>query len=139
MNKKKRDELVDLIKAAVYEAVIEAMSGEITMEKRRDEKTGLPLATPEIKTEKIFIPGFLVNHLNYHEGALRGMQETIDRESKNTAAFATQIESIGNILLGHEQNLIEFAKFVDHAKRHNLLGYVDEEEIEGEIIESSIE
>ena len=125
----------DKLKKFIQEAVIEALTVEVDWEKTRDEKTGLPLKHPERRKEKIFLPAFITQLLPYHEGALRGVQETVDREVKNSLAFAEKVEAIGNILLGHEQNLIEFAKFVEHAKQHNLLGY--DEEIEAEVIDES--
>ena len=129
MKKKLQEELKQMIK----EAVREALTVDLQWEKVRDEETGLPLKHPERRNEKVFLPSFMVQLLPYHEGALRGMQEIVDREVKNTVAFAEKVEAIGNILLGHEKNLIEFAKFVEHAKEQNMLGY--EEEIEGEIID----
>lgn len=74
-----RSELHTLIKSAVAEAVNEALTVEVTVERVRDERTGLPLAVTERKTEKVFIPSLIVQMLPFQEGAMRGFQQDLSR------------------------------------------------------------
>jgi len=73
-----RDELKSLIR----EAVKEALTVDMTVEKVRDERTGQPLAVVERKTEKVFLPSLIVQMLPYQEGALRGFQQDLSRTKK---------------------------------------------------------
>ena len=73
-----RDELKSLIR----EAVKEALTVDMTVEKIRDERTGQPLAVVERKTEQVFLPSLIVQMLPYHEGALRGFQQDLSRTKK---------------------------------------------------------
>jgi hypothetical protein len=73
-----KSELQDIIR----EAVREALTVEVTMEKVRDERTGQPLSVIERKTEKVFLPSLIVQMLPYQEGALRGFQQDLSRTKK---------------------------------------------------------
>ena len=44
------------IREIIREELKEAFTIEMTMEKKRDEKTGQPLAVPEIKKIKVWLP-----------------------------------------------------------------------------------
>jgi hypothetical protein len=72
----------DDLKALIGEAVREALTVEITLERVRDERTGQPLAVTERKTEKVFLPSLLVQMLPYQEGAMRGFQQDLTRTKK---------------------------------------------------------
>jgi hypothetical protein len=72
----------DELKSILREAVNEALTIDITIEKIRDERTGQPLAVPERKTERVFIPSLIVQMLPYQEGALRGFQQDLTRTKK---------------------------------------------------------
>ena len=131
MKKKVREEVKQMIK----EAVEEALTVEIQWEKMRDEKTGLPLKHPERRNEKVFLPALITQILPYHEGALRGMQETVDKEVKNSLAFAEKVEAITGIMISHEENLMKFAKFINYVENHGMM-IEGPETVEGELIES---
>jgi hypothetical protein len=81
-----RDDLIEVIRDAirpvVTEAVREALTVEVTMEKVRDDRTGQPLAVVERKTEKVFLPSLIVQMLPYQEGAMRGFQQDLTRTKK---------------------------------------------------------
>ena len=81
-----RAELIDIISESmrpiIADAVREALTVEITMEKLRDERTGQPLAVVERKTEKVFLPSLIVQMLPYQEGAMRGLQQDLSRTKK---------------------------------------------------------
>ena len=129
MNEKK-------LKKMIQEAVEEALTVEITLEKRRDEKTGLPLKHPEIKTEQVFLPSFFCQLLPFYEASNRGMQETVDKKIAVSGEAMKQIEAIGNILLGHEENLIKFAKFITYVQEKGMLMEPEElQMIEAEVVD----
>lgn len=109
------------LKNLIKEAVNEALTVEVTMEKVRDEKTGLPLKHKEIKTEQVFLPSFFCQLLPFYEASNRGMQETVDKKIAVSGQAMKQIESIGNILLGHEENLIKFAQFIAYVQEKGML------------------
>jgi len=94
MTKEFKDELRKIIR----EEIIKALSAEITWEKVKDENTGIPLAAKEVIKEKIFLPAFFCQHLKFHEGAYRGMQETTDTVKNsiigNTASINECINTI---------------------------------------------
>lgn len=92
MNEKK-------LKQLISEAVVEALTVEITWEKHKDEKTGFPLATPELKTEKVFLPSFIMQHLKFQEGAFRGLQEDVDHAKNAMSNQVEKIDAIGKAFL----------------------------------------
>jgi len=69
----------DELKLIISDAVREALTVEMTIERVRDERTGQPLAVVERKTEKVFLPSLIVQMLPYQEGALRGFQQDLSR------------------------------------------------------------
>lgn len=98
-----------VIEKAVGSAVIEALTVEITWEKVRDEKTGLPLAAVERRNEKVFLPAFFCQHLKFHEGAALGLHEDVSKKNnliegmaKEMVAMDEKLGAIGQTLLGME-------------------------------------
>ena len=89
----------------IEKAVVKALTVEIQWEKVRDEATGLPLASREMKTEDVFLPSFFVQHLKYHEGAFRGLQETVDMVKNSNAAGLEKLQALGEFLIGMEPAL----------------------------------
>lgn len=82
------------LKAIIREAVNEALTVEMTIEKVRDEKSGQPLAIKERKTEKVFIPSLIAQMLPFQEGAMRGFQQDLSRTKKaldNSNKFIEQL------------------------------------------------
>jgi len=115
------------ITAAIREAVIGALTVEWTVEKVRDEKTGQPLAVTEKKTEEVFIPSVFLQMLPYHEGALRGMQEDLNKNNNKINDMDNKLSSVGNILIQTENSLRCIAAMSDHIKS---LGFEPTEEIQ---------
>lgn len=70
------------LKQIINEAVRDALTVEMTIERVRDDRTGQPLAVTERKTEKVFLPSLIVQMLPYQEGALRGFQQDLSRTKK---------------------------------------------------------
>jgi hypothetical protein len=132
LSKKDKEWIKDVIKTAVTEA----LTVEWTIEKVRDEKTGLPLAVVERKTEEVFIPSVFIQLLSYHEGALRGMQEQTCKHSGKIDEVTSTMKIIGNIVLQTEKSLKQLAAVSDHIKQLDF-NKVKELEYDGEIIDES--
>ena len=115
------------IKEAIKEVVVDSLTVEWTIEKVRDEKTGQPLAVPERITEKVFIPSAFLQILPYHEGALRGVQEDMNKNNNKINDMNNKLSSVGNILLQTENSLKCIAAMSDHLK---TLGFEPENEIQ---------
>jgi hypothetical protein len=84
------------LKELISEAVRDALTVEITMEKVRDDRTGQPLAVIERKTEKVFLPSLIVQMLPYQEGALRGFQQDLSRTKKGLDQANTFIKRLAD-------------------------------------------
>jgi len=93
------------LKEEIRNAVIEALTVELEWVQAKDEETGMPLAAPKHKTEKTFLPFYWVDHLKFHEGAYRGMQETVDKLTNVHADGLAKIQALGEFLIGMEPTL----------------------------------
>jgi len=113
------------IEETIRTVVEDCLTVEITMEKRRDEKTGQPLAVPEITKTNEYIPVYWAKHLGYFEGALRGLQEQVTLE---TASQAERLGSITNLLINFENSLKCVAAISDKMKQ--IEPYIDEKLLE---------
>lgn len=109
INKKELAKLIE-------KAVTKALSAEITIEKKRDDKTGQPLATPEIIKETVFLPAYICQILPYHEGALRGVQEQTCHHSNKVNDLDKKMELIGNVIVDAENSLKSIAHLSDNIK-----------------------
>jgi len=89
----------------IEKAVVKALTVEIQWEKARDEETGMPLAHKEYKVEDVFLPAFWGQHLKFHEGAYRGMQETVDKLTNAHADGLAKLQALGEFLIGMEPTL----------------------------------
>ena len=112
------------IENIIRKVVREELTVEMTWVKEKDEKTGQPLAAPEYKTEKVFLPSFFVQNLKFHEGAYRGFQETIDKHDISIKRLEKGIEASVNILLSMEKPLKQLTSFdtkqIEFAKESKL-------------------
>lgn len=95
LNKKDKQDIKDMVR----EAVQEELTVEMTLEKHRDAATGQPLAKPEIKTERVFLPSFIVQTLSYNEGAFRGLQEDIGNRNAAVDALSSKLEAVAKALI----------------------------------------
>lgn len=103
----------DKLRAIIKETVIDALTVDMTWEKRRDENTGLPLAVPEYKTEKVFLPSFIAQNIKFQEGAFRGVQEDLGKKQGEIVEATKKIEVLGNFLLASESMFYKLAQFTD--------------------------
>lgn len=123
-----KDGLGEFIKTEVNKAVWEALTVEIHLEKARDPETGQPLAHKEIVKEDIFLPSFIAQHLKFHEGAFRGLQETADRQKNRmnkafgaSMAVRKQVEMMGKLFANFEKPLMLISRFAAELERTGLL------------------
>ncbi|OPY78301.1 MAG: hypothetical protein A4E65_02324 [Syntrophorhabdus sp. PtaU1.Bin153] len=79
--------------------ITEALTVRVKMERRRDMATGQPLAVPVIEEKDVYLPAFWVEYMPYYEGAMRGMQETVDKVNNRTTGTSQAVENIGRILV----------------------------------------
>jgi hypothetical protein len=103
----------DKLRKMIKEAVVEALSAEIIWEKRRDEKTGLPLAVPEYIKEKTFLPAFWAQNIKFQEAAFRGVQEDLGKKQGEIAEATKHIEALGNFLISAQPMFVKLAQFSD--------------------------
>lgn len=115
------------IKDIIKEVVVESLTVDWTIEKVKDDKTGQPLAVPERIKEKVFIPSAFLQMLPYHEGALRGMQEGVEKNNNKINDMEYKIKAIGNIMIQTENSMRCLAALSDHIK---ALGIEPKETVE---------
>jgi len=116
------------IKTAIEEIVRveirKALTIRVKMEKNRDDKTGQPLAVPFTEEKDVYIPEFWITYLPYYEGAIRGMQETVDTVKNNTVKNVEAVRAMTGIMLGLEgavTKIAEKALLIPEADRGKLL------------------
>jgi len=98
----------DFLVKEIRKAVREELTVEMTWEKLRDEKSGQPLAKPELLNEKVFLPSFFVQQLGFQEGAFRGMQSDLNKSVNQSLITKTGIDSLAAILIEMEQGIKTF-------------------------------
>lgn len=105
------------IKEAIAESLREALTVKVRFEKRRDIQTGQPLAVPEIEVKDVYLPAHWVEFLPWHEAALRGSQETLDKLKNNDARYGKSIEALTGIILSMEHGIKAIAGIAENIKR----------------------
>jgi len=113
VNEKKLSKLIE-------KAVTKALTVEMTLEKVRDEKTGQPLEKKELVKENVFLPSFLAQIISQNEGAFRGLQEQVCKESDKINDFDSKLTAIGNVILQTENSLKSLAGLSDSIKSLDL-------------------
>lgn len=112
LSKKDKEWIEEIIERKVYDALTVKMR----MEKVRDEKTGQPLAVKETKEEDVFLPAMLVQLISFNEGALRGMQEDMNKNNNKIEDFDTKLNAIAQIVIDTEDSLKKLAMVTDRIK-----------------------
>lgn len=108
------------IKNTIKDAVTEALTVEWELEKVRDEKTGQPLARTEKIKEKVFIPSVFIQLLSFYEGAVRGMQEDVNKHTSKIDDMDEKIKILGQIMFETENSLKCLAAISDRIKQLNF-------------------
>lgn len=106
----------EYLKEEIKNAVVEALTVPIVLEKHRDDKTGQPLATPQIIQKEVFLPSYITEILPYHEGALRGMQENMDKEGQRLEKAIKAVELMSSILNGYQESILLTAEVSKNLK-----------------------
>jgi hypothetical protein len=96
----------------IQKEIRSALTIQVQLERNTDEK-GRPLPRTEFKIEDIYLPDHWSEFLPKFAGALRGMQETIDKADNKRLK---QITAISNVLFGVEDSLKALAAVSDHIK-----------------------
>jgi hypothetical protein len=111
--------MLNKIKGIIQDSIREALTFKITYEQHRDLNTGQPLASPKIVEREMFLPVWIIEHLPYTEGALRGLQETVDKQANEIRRLNEKIGYLNKTLslvydnktqvkeLGNSQFLLE--------------------------------
>lgn len=90
------------LKEAIESEIKSALTVKCKFERKRDPKTGQPLAVPEIEVRDVYLPAHWIELQPFLEAALRGVQETADKAKNNAAKSADATAAIAGILLGME-------------------------------------
>jgi hypothetical protein len=77
--------------------------------------------------EQVFLPAYFCQHLKFHEGAYRGMQETVDKVTNVSARVAEDVKLIGQTLVTMTNPLLGAAKIIEHLRSNGLLEYLEQE------------
>lgn len=108
MNSKDKTWLENTIRNVVQEC----LTVKVKYEKRRDDKTGKPLAVPELIEQDEYLPSWWIQYLPHYEAAMRGVQETQDKQANTILKLTSEIESlqqgmkaIGDIVFQAENSL----------------------------------
>jgi hypothetical protein len=104
------------IRVTVSEILKEALTVKVRFEKRRNTETGQPLAVPEIEVRDVYLPAHWVEFLPFHEAALRGSQETLDKLKNSDAKQVRGVEVMAGILLSMESGFKAIAEMADRIK-----------------------
>jgi hypothetical protein len=112
---------------AIKRAVKEELTVEMQWEQVKDEETGQPLAHPKLRIEKVFLPSYFVQHLKFHEGAYRGMQETVDKVTNVTGKVGSDVQLIGETLTTMSQPLLAAARFIEYIRAIGMIDHIEQE------------
>lgn len=112
---------------AIKKAVKDELTVEIQLEKAIDEKTGQPLPHKEYKVEKVFLPSYFAQHLKFHEGAYRGMQETVDKTVNVTNKIGHDVELIGQTLVSMTNPLLGAARLIEYLRETGMIEHIEQE------------
>ncbi|MEW6670237.1 MAG: hypothetical protein AB1427_00955 [Thermodesulfobacteriota bacterium] len=96
----------------VMKALYQSQEREMTIEDGKSE----PGRTIE-KTVKVNVIDQIVKYLPFVEGALRGMQEDLDKTKNHVAGNNDRLQAIGNVLVGMEGSAKRLAEFSDMVKQ----------------------
>lgn len=102
------------IKQIIKEEFERQLTVPIKMEKRRDIKSGKPLAVPDMEIKNVHLPAFLFEYIPFLEGAIRGVQEQMCIVGNS---LNPRIEAVANILIQFENSLKCLATLSDKIKQ----------------------
>jgi len=103
---------LDQIRTIIQEELKAALTIEVQYEKYDKEK-----GMKELKTEKHFLPEWLVDLQPYLIGALRGMQEDCNKVNNKTLDIVDNVRQLSGIMLQAEDSLKCISAISDKDKR----------------------
>lgn len=112
---------------AIKKAVKDELTVEMQWEQVKDEESGQPLAHPKLRIEKVFLPSYFAQHLKFHEGAYRGMQETVDNSKNISAKIGRDVELIGETLVTMTQPLLGAARLIEYLRETGMIEHIEQE------------
>ena len=121
MRKKSEEKLRQLIR----EELVKVMTTEITWEKGYNDD-GTIKAQREMRNEDIFVPAFLIQRFNFMETALRGMQETQDRDETNKLGLIEKVDALGQALISFETIARKMGLFLEWLEKGGIEQIVHE-------------
>lgn len=126
LSKNDKKWILDVVQAAVKEAVEEALTAEIEWEQKRHPQTGVLYAKPKLVNEKIFLPAFFAQHLKFHEGAYRGNQETLDKAKNKLGSLGGKVDKLGDAFLAIENPMVVLERFVGLLARTGIMDRLED-------------
>lgn len=99
------------------EKIKDALTVKVRFEKKRNLETGQPLAVPEIEVRDVYLPAHWVEFLPFHEAAMRGCQETVDKLKNNDDKYGKTIEAMAGIMLSMENEIKAIGRIGEMAKQ----------------------
>jgi hypothetical protein len=97
------------LETVIEEKIRAALTVKVRFEKKRDIKTGVPLAVPEIEIKDIYLPAHWIEFLPFYEASIRGVQETTDHVKNSLGKDDAALKSVAGILLGLEPAIKQIA------------------------------
>lgn len=95
----------------VDEKIRAALTVPVRMERMRDMATGQPLAVPQIEVRDVYLPDHWVEYLPYAEGALRGVQGTMDTIKNDIAG---SLGALPGLMMALAKKMAETRILSDH-------------------------
>jgi hypothetical protein len=108
LSKKDKEWIAETIAASIKQA----LTVNVKMERRRDLKTGQPLAVPVVEVRDVYLPIFWVEYMPYHEQALRILQDGVGKVANNDAKNTEVVKLMAEILMRLEGNILRFSEGV---------------------------
>ena len=123
LGKKDREWIEDTFR----ELITEALTVKVTMTRKRDPETGVPLKTPQIENKSVYLPAHWVEFLPFYEQAMVAM-ETVTEQARNRSAsglkelqdLQEKVNAIGQLYIGLEKPLKAVAALSDAIQNNKL-------------------
>jgi len=114
LSKKDKEWLTETIRKEIKNA----LTVKVKWEKKRDMKTGKPLAVPDIEIKDVYLPDMWVEMLPFQEGAFRGLQKQVCLSDNKISKY---LGVVNNILLENKDSLKCLASITDRVKELDLI------------------
>ena len=123
LGKKDRDWIEDTFR----ELITEALTVKVTMTRKRDPETGVPLKTPQIENKSVYLPAHWVEFLPFYEQAMVAMEEVTEQARNRSGSglkaikeLEEKVNTIGQLYIGLEKPLKAVAALSDAIQNKQL-------------------